>query len=104
LAPKWRLSSPLKGDEKIGPIHLTSTYWPHQGEYYLIFGFYTNGSFNAYSPYRIVPLGDSFSTNLLQGNTLDEKVRGLLKYRLGQLNEQLKEGQDEKKRIEEGLR
>ncbi|MGA2750689.1 MAG: hypothetical protein ABSG59_18105 [Verrucomicrobiota bacterium] len=95
--------SVLKGGTKPGPVLLASEYWPRQGEYYLIFAIYSDGSYTAVAPYRIVPLGAAFNTNVLKGKRLDENVRLLLRYRLDQLNEQLRKGQEEKKLLEEGL-
>jgi hypothetical protein len=91
----------LKGTNNLGPALLESEYWPRQSENYLIFGYYNNGSYRAPATYCVVPLGLYFSTNILSGKTLDEQIQTLLQHRLDNLNQQMKEEQDEKQRLEE---
>ncbi len=96
--------SVLKGDTKPGSGHLRSEYWPRQGEYYAVFSLNQADIYQASESYRIVPLGIRFPTNMLAGRTLNEQIRALLQYRLDQLNRDVEKAQDEKKRLEEGLR
>jgi hypothetical protein len=94
----------LKGETHATGTYLHSWVLPRQGEYYLIFSQYLDGFYQAIEPYRIVPLGLEFSTNGIAGKTLDEQVRGLLERRLNALTEQIKNEQEEKQRLEEGLK
>jgi hypothetical protein len=98
----------LKGNTKIGPAHMMSTYWPHPGERFLLFGNYQeNPGFTNYSineEYRVVPLNHYFQTNMLGGTNLQEQIRWVLQNRLQDLNEELAKAQAEKIRLEEGLK
>lgn len=85
-----------------------STYWPHPGEQFLLFGNYREDpGFTHYSVnegYRVVPLNHHFQTNMLGGTNLQGQIRWVLQNRLSDLNEELEKGQAEKKRLEEGLK
>jgi hypothetical protein len=96
--------SVLKGRTNLGPAKLTSQFWPRQGENYMVFSIFHNGTYNAIEPYSVVPLGVHFDTNIITGTNLDQQVRSLLRYRLTNLNRELDEGQQEKKRLEEGVK
>lgn len=94
----------LKGTNNFGTGQLVSSYWPRQGEYYLIFSDYRFGSYLAYEAYRIVPIGMSFSTDELKSGILDYEITTLLRRRLDKLNRQMSIELDEKHRLEEGLK
>lgn len=94
----------LKGDTKPGLSHLASWYSPRQGEYYLIFASRNNKGYQAIENYRVVPLGLNFNTNSLSGKSLNEQLQFLFKLRLDDLNQQMKEEQEEKQRLEEGIK
>jgi hypothetical protein len=94
----------LAGRTNLGPAHLTSFYRPRQGEEYLVFAKYEEGFYYAIERYRIVPLGMSFPTNMLAGKSFDDQVRALLQYRVDMLNAEMQQAQEEKKRLEEGLK
>jgi hypothetical protein len=94
----------LKGTGASQVSVLSSQYWPRQGEDYLVFGMVHNGSCQAIEPYRVVPLGISFSTNVVAGKTLNERIRAVLEYRLEAVNRQLREAQEEKERLTQGLK
>jgi hypothetical protein len=94
----------LKGRTNLGPARLTSFYKPRQGEDYLVFSIYDGRHYNAVEAYRIVPLGSSAPTNLLSGRSFDEQIRVLLQYRLEMLSREMEQAQEEKNRLEEGLR
>jgi hypothetical protein len=100
--------SVLKGDTKPGPARMVSTYWPRQGENFLMFSTYhTNQKYRGYNAtemYRIVPLGLYFNTNAVTGKRLDEQIQIVLRRRLEKLNGELKDGAEEKKRLEEGIK
>jgi hypothetical protein len=100
--------SVLKGKTKPGPAHLMSTYWPHPGEQFLLFGNYSeHPGFTNYSvneDYRVIPLGHYFQTNMIPGTNLQGIVRWAQQRRLDDLNQELEKGQAEKKRLEEGLK
>ncbi len=99
-----QIISILKGTTNSGTVEVDSQFRPRQGEYYLIFATYNFGYYQALEKYRIVPLGISFLTNYVSGKTLDEQVRSLLRYRVEMLDQQMAEAQEEKKRLEEGLK
>lgn len=96
--------SVLKGATNSGSVKLTSEFWPKQGEFYLVFASYHDGFYQAFEPYRIVPLGTHFLTNNLAGKGLDEQIRMLLQMRLNELNRQMAAEQVEKTRLEEALK
>jgi hypothetical protein len=75
-----------------------------QDENYLIIGHYDSGIYRAHEEYHVIPLGVNFSTNLIAGKPLDEQIQILFKRRLDNLNRQIKEEQEEKQRLEEGLK
>src|SRR5205823_6470922 len=98
----------LKGDTKPGTARMVSQHRPGQGERFLIFSTYqSNHLYRAYSApetYRVVPLGPDFPISELAGKSLDAQIQLVLRHRLDELNRQLKEGADEKKRLEGGLK
>jgi hypothetical protein len=94
----------LKGATNSGVTRLSSEYSPRQGEYYLVLGNYYNGSYQAYERYRIVSLGTHFSTNSLSKKTFDEQIQMLLERRLNELSRKMKEEQEEKQRLEGGIK
>jgi hypothetical protein len=96
--------SVLKGETNGAANYLRSQFLPRQGEYYLIFANFFAGTYQAFEPYRVVPLGLEFSINSIAGKTLDEQVRMLLERRLIALTEQIKNEEEEKQRLEEGLK
>lgn len=91
------------GMPQLGTSRLVSTYYPRQGEYYLVFSIYHDGEHQASEKYRVVPLGLDFSTNSLSGKTLDAQIQMLLQRRLNDLNRQMKEEHAEKQRLEEAF-
>lgn len=94
----------LKGTTNLRPATVDSSYRLRQGEHYLIFSIFSDGVYQTAEEYRIIPLGHYFSTNVLTGKLLDEQIQFLLQYRLNNLNRELQQGQEEKKRLEEGLK
>lgn len=96
--------SSLKGRTNLGPARLDSLFWPRQGEHYLIFANYHDAFYQAVETYRIVPLGTYIPPDLLTGKTSDENIRILFRRRLEDLDRQMKEDQEEKQRLEEGLK
>jgi hypothetical protein len=99
-----QILSVLKGTTNSGTAQLLSKYWPRQRDCYLIFANYSDGVYQATEEYRIIPLGLNFSTNLIAGKPLDEQIRAVLRYRLDMLGRQIEQAQEEKKRLEEGLK
>jgi hypothetical protein len=95
--------SVLKGTNGPGPATLDSVYWPRQGEDYLIFGNYHAGHCQAIEDYRFVPLGANFSLDRIAGKPLGEQLQIMFKFRLWYLGRELEQGQQEKKRLEEGV-
>ena len=49
-------------------------------------------------------MGTNFPTNLLAGKSFDKQVRALLQYRVDMLSRDMEQAQEEKKRLEEGLK
>jgi hypothetical protein len=96
--------SSFRGRTNLGPAQLRSITWPRQGEYYLLFSHYMEGKYYAVEKYCAVPLGTYMPPDLLAGKTLDENIQILFQRRLDDLNRQMKEEQEEKQRLEEGLK
>ncbi len=100
--------SVLKGDTKPGAARMVSQYAPRQGERFVMFSTYQSNdlyrAYNATETYRVVPLGSDFPANELSGKALDEQLQIVLRHRLDQVNRLLKEGAEEKKRLEEGIK
>jgi hypothetical protein len=87
-----------------GVARVSSEFYPRQGEFYLIFSILYDHRYQASEAYRVVPLGLTFNTNSLSGKTLDEQIQMLLKQRLNNLKQQMKDEQEEKQRLEEGIK
>ena len=96
--------SAIKGATNLGPALLNSRFLPRQGEQYLIFSIFHDGFYQAVETYRVIPLGLSFPTNMLAGKSFDQQIRALLQYRLNMLNREIQQAQEEKARVEEGLK
>ena len=94
----------LKGRTNLGPARLTSFYRLRQGEEYLVFSKYHDGLYQAIERYRIVSLGTGYPTKELAGKSFDDQVRALLQYRLDMLNVEVQQAEEEKRRLEEGLK
>ena len=63
-----------------------------------------DGRYYAVEKYRVIPLGAYLPPDLLTGKTLDENIQILFQRRLDNLNREMKEEQEEKQRLEEGLK
>lgn len=86
-------------------LTLRSAFRPCQGDDYLLFATDFQGTnCSALSDYRVVPLGHSFNTNSLKGQDLEQQVKFMLQYRLNNLNQELQRSQEEKERLEKGVR
>jgi hypothetical protein len=100
--------SVLKGDTKPGAERMVSQHAPRQGERFLMFSTYQSNhlyrAYNATETYRVVPLGRYFLTSELTGKPLDEQIQFVLRHRLEELSHELKQGEVEKKRLEEALK
>jgi hypothetical protein len=94
----------LKGANNANSARLLTDHLLQQGENYLVFGYYGSGIYQAFEEYRVIPLGVHFSTNSIAGKSLDEQIQILFQRRLDVLNRQIKEDQEEKQRLEEGLK
>jgi hypothetical protein len=92
------------GTPKLGASHLSSDFFPRQGEYYLVFSVFHDGEYQASERYRVVPIGLMFNTNSLSDKTLDEQIQMLLQRRLNNLNRQMKQEQEEKERLEQAFK
>ena len=101
---EMEISLVLKGTTNQGRIIVRSQYWPRQGENYLIFSHFFAGVYQGFETYRVVPLGLYFPTNILTGKPLDEQVKIALQYRLDMLNREMQKEQEEKQRLEQGLK
>ena len=97
--------SVLKGETKVGAALMASTYWPRQGERFLLFSNFQNTDvYKAYiSPeeHRIVPLGRFFQTDKLAGKKLNEQIQLILLDRKGALTRDSRMRADEMKRLEQ---
>lgn len=93
----------LKGMTNRGPVRLYSRVPLSRGEAYLIFARFFD-TYDAPEEYRIVPLGSRFSTNLVAGKQLDDQIQALLQFRLNNLNREMEKLQEERTRLESGLK
>ena len=100
---KIEMVSVLKGATNSGARQMTTSYWPRQGEYYLLFANYRDGFYDAGEAYRVVPLGPHFLTNGLAGKSLDQQVDMLFHRRVDDLNAEMKKAQAEKHRLEQAF-
>jgi hypothetical protein len=94
----------LKGVQPLGAATLRSTCSPSQEVYYLIFAQNHGPEFQAAESYRVIPLGLRFSTNVVAGKKLDEQIQSLLEVRLHNVEREMKELQEEKARLEQGVK
>ena len=93
----------LKGETNVNSARLWTDYNLEPGEDYLVFGYYSGGIYQAYEGFRVVPLGKDFSTNLINGNTIEEKIQVLFRRRINDLNQQIDTATGERERLEEAL-
>ena len=100
--------SVLKGNTKPGPSCMASQYWPSRDAQFLVLANYESDQiytgYVAIENYRIVPLNRDFQTSELSGKTLTEQVKLILSSRLKGLNDELARDNEEKQRIEAGLK
>ncbi len=98
----------IKGTNFAGIVPLVSEQWLTQGDDYLIFGDCENGTCRAIEDFRVVPLGcplgEGAITNSITGKSLDEEIQTLFKRAINNLDRQIKKDQEEKQRLEEGLK
>jgi hypothetical protein len=99
----------LKGNTKTGLSKLSSFYKPYQGELFVIFSTRiltvgTNSCYSANEDYKIIPLNSDFRINDLNGKTLDEQIQLILKSRLKDLDDEIARDNQEKVRLQEGLK
>jgi hypothetical protein len=98
----------LKGNTKPGLSRLDSLYQPYPGERLMVLGNYrrdeNHAGYSAAEKYRIVPINRSFRIEALTGLGLDAQLQLVLSNRLEDLNEIIKRGQEEKARIEKGIK
>jgi hypothetical protein len=100
--------SVLKGKTKPSLSHLISFYKPHQGELFVAFANYTmsgtNSLYSANEGYQVIPLNSDFRISDLNGKTLDEQIQLILKSRLKDLDDEITRDNEEKQRLESGLK
>lgn len=91
--------SVIKGNCKRGKSELTTWREIKQGEFYLVFGYG-----QAFAEYRVIPIGTQFNTNDLSGKSFNAQIRMLLQRRLDILNAQKNPAQEEKERLNQGIK
>jgi hypothetical protein len=94
----------LKGTNNACPVRLLTDHEMCPGNNYLVFGYCDSSVYIAYEEHRIVPLGKYFATNLIAGKTLQEQIQILLQRRLDNLKLEMQENENEKMRLEAGLK
>jgi hypothetical protein len=99
-----KIVSVLKGATNSGPMRMMSEYWPKKGEYYLLFAIYHDGIYQATEDYRVLPLGAPFTARHLAGKPLKEQIQMLFGYADHVLDEEIKEDQERKARLKQGLK
>lgn len=99
-----QIVSVLKGTNDLSSARLQTDHELRQGENYLVFGYFDNGICKAYEEYRIVPLGDNFSTNSIAGKPLDEQIQIMFQRAVNKLDREIQTDEAEKGRLETGLK
>ena len=94
----------LKGTNNVSPTRLLTDRELCSGKRYLVFGYCNGEVCCAYEDYKVIPLKTYFSTDLLAGKTMDEQIRFLLQIRLDNLKREIQRNEEEKRRLEEGIR
>ena len=93
----------LKGHTKPAASKLHTLGKAYLGQYYLICGECKGDFYQAVEDYRIVPLGDDFNPNDFHG-TSAEQIKSIFQWRIDKLNKEIAQAQEEKKRLEDGLK
>lgn len=93
----------IRGTASLGGVQITSTFWPKQGEYYLIFARHKDDCYQAVEDFRVILLGTRFSTNGIAGKTPDVQIQILLKKGLDIVNERIQQDEAERKQLEEAF-
>jgi hypothetical protein len=99
-----QIDSVLKGSTNLAAVRLRTTSWLRPGEYYLIFAISMDRVYNAFEKYRVIPLGSYIPPDLLIGKAPDEQIQILFQRRLDDLHRQMTEEEQEKQRLEEGIK
>jgi len=94
----------LKGTTKLGQAKLQSFYWPFPDQRFLIFGWYSDGTYSAREGYRIVPISRDFRVETLKGKPLADQLQIILSNRLDDVEEEVGRDNEEKARIEKYLK
>ena len=82
----------LQTEHELQPLHI-----------YLVFGFYSDGIYDAYEEYRVIPLGDTYRSEMIAGKPLDEQLQILFKLGVDTVNQEIAEKQAERDRIQAGI-
>jgi hypothetical protein len=94
----------LKNTTNAAPVRILTDYLMCSGENYLVFGTWDSDVICSYERYRVVPLDKYVTTNLIAGKTLQEQIQILLQRRLDNLKLEMQENENEKMRLEAGLK
>jgi hypothetical protein len=100
----------LKGTNGISSVRLQTDHELRQGEDYLVFGNCDNGIYDATEEFRVVPLGVKYAwelnslTNSIASKSLDKQIQILFQRSIDNLNHEIQKDQEEKARLEEGLK
>ncbi len=111
IQSKINITAVLKGTNSLGPAALLTQIPLTQGEDYLLLANYSDGNYDAFETYRVVPLGihvevipyTSFDTNAIAGKPLDQQLQILYKHSINVLDNQIKEDQEKINLLEEAL-
>lgn len=95
--------SVLKGQTNSGIVHIAMAYWLKEGDYYLLFQNYIDGSYDNVENYRVIPIGTRFSTNSISGKSLDERIQLLFRYATNNLAGEIKNDEETKDRLTQAL-
>jgi len=94
----------LKGTNNVSPVRLKTDHEMISGRDYLVFGYCDSGVFTAYEEYRVVPLDEYFSTNLISGKPLNEQIQIIFQRRSYYLKLEMQKNEEEERRLEDGLK
>jgi|SRR5581483_2866095 len=96
--------STIKGTNNVPVSRLQTNHELRHGQGYLVFASCHDGVFDAYEEYKVVPLGVSYTPDMIAGKPLAEQIQILLKLSAASLDGEIAKKQEEKKRIESGIK
>lgn len=94
----------LKGTNWASNFRLLTNYPLLRGRKYLVFGYYVDGTFEAFEDYRVVPLSRDFDIKSVSGKSPDQQLQILFQDGIKEMDREIQNDEAEKQRMEEALR